>query len=154
MDSLNVQLTQNFFRLSVDINQDSAKCIMEILNSRFYSTKNFPQTLDILKQSLPQIFYHQCFNDKKLSFLEEAKNTEVAHLFEHIILEYLSQSQRDKNEHLFGETNWNWYQDQPGVFKISLNFPKEKPTVLVVALEHSINLLEKILNSVTKQAAI
>ncbi len=53
------------------------------------STSKFPQLMEDLRILLPEIMVAQCDNPNNTPFCEEMKETQTAHLFEHMILEYL-----------------------------------------------------------------
>jgi len=119
----------------------------------FYTTHEIPGTIALLETLLPRIFRHKCFNSGKLAFKEEAANTELGHLFEHILLEFLciykyKEGHLDFN--LKGLTEWNWLQDPRGIFYISLNTKREDIFVLQQALLKTQNLMEVILMANTK----
>lgn len=118
-----------------------------------YLTTNFlPKTTKILKQTLPTVLLTECFNSQNLPFAEESKNTEIAHLFEHILLEYLCLekiSQGHSSACFSGRTHWNWIKYPKGSFFITITIEKTDLKFLSAALEKSISLLEKILNSAT-----
>src|SRR5579859_7486648 len=78
----------NLFTLSVTHYKNRTQLLMA-LNIISVSTKDFPNTFDLLEKFLPSILYSQCFNDEKIPFCQEVKQTEIGHLFEHILLEYL-----------------------------------------------------------------
>ncbi|KKR25220.1 MAG: hypothetical protein UT56_C0002G0034 [Candidatus Levybacteria bacterium GW2011_GWB1_39_7] len=54
-------------------------------------TDQLPKTFEILNKMLPSIFKSKCYNDKNLPFFIEVRSTEIGHLFEHIMLEYICQ---------------------------------------------------------------
>lgn len=119
----------------------------------YYTTHEIPGTIAVLETLLPRIFRHKCFNSGKLAFKKEAANTELGHLFEHILLEFLcinkfKEGQIDFN--LKGLTEWNWLQDPRGIFYISLNTRREDIFVLQQALLQTQNLMEIILMANTK----
>ncbi len=138
-----------------DYNQTS---ITMFLQTPFYHTKSVPNTHEILNNILPQVLKNKCFNDSNLPFKEEVKNTEIGHLFEHIILEYLCQIKvRNgyRKASFSGLTEWDWKKDLKGTYHIKI---KIDPTDLIFfnkALNESVILLNKILISAySKQITI
>lgn len=120
--------------------------------TNFYTTNEIPGTISVLQTSLPRIFKHKCFNTGNYAFKKEAANTELGHLFEHILLEFLciykyKEGQNDFN--LKGLTEWNWLQDPRGIFYISLNTEKNDTFILQQALIQTQKLMETILLSAT-----
>ena len=114
-------------------------------------TSNIRQVSGILRENLPSIFKSKCFNDSNLPFSKEVKNTEVGHLFEHILLEHLTHFKLsmgfDETE-FYGETSWNWVKDPVGVFYIDISIGYEERYILTYALEKSIKLMNKILSTI------
>jgi hypothetical protein len=111
-------------------------------------TVNLPNTYTTLLEVLPSIFDSKCFNDKKFSFSKEVLNTEIGHLFEHILLEYLTQlkfSYDNKNVSYSGLTSWDWHKEEQGVFHIRVDIGNFDSYIFAVALEKSTKLLNKIL---------
>ncbi len=119
----------------------------------FYTTKSLPQTITILETLLPRIFQHKCFNNYNRSFKAEAKETELGHLFEHIMLEYLCRMKYNNKTNpkvkLKGITEWDWLQDPKGIFHISLNSQIEDSYLLQKAAEETTNIMQTILLSHT-----
>jgi len=116
----------------------------------FLTTKEFTHTSTVLKDTLPSIFASKCFNDLGFTFEKEVQATEIGHLFEHIILEYLCLSKIDsgyKEALYIGKTRWNWIKEPTGLFHITLNVPQEEKKLLYVSLSKGIVLLRKIMLS-------
>src|SRR5437868_15160394 len=78
----------NYFKLSVK-QKSSETYVKMVLFSPTVNTYMIPQTHKILLKFLPRIYLSKCFNEKGLSFSQEVKKTEIGHLFEHILLEYI-----------------------------------------------------------------
>src|SRR5690554_307945 len=53
------------------------------------TTAAFPHVVSILDQHIPSIFTGTCFNERNVPFREEVIDTELGHLFEHLVIEYL-----------------------------------------------------------------
>lgn len=142
-----------FFNLSVKHRIQTLKMVM-YCSTPYLSTNLLPQTIKILKKTLPTVLLTECFNSEGLAFSKEVKNTEIAHLFEHLLLEYLC---LEKISHGFssasfsGRTHWNWIKYPKGSFFITITIEKTDLKFLPVSIEKSINLLEKILNSAVQK---
>ena len=103
-----------------------------------------------MDQHLPTIYKHKCFNPLNLSFNKEVEDTEIGHLFEHIILEYLYKykTENSKSKVIFkGKTFWNWKKDQFGTFYITINNNLEDIELFKKALNNAILLTNQILHS-------
>lgn len=137
---------QNFFSLKVY----QKKKVTDITMKMFVgltNTSGLPETLDILHNRLPKIYLHQCFNKDGLTFIQEVRQTEIGHLFEHILLEYLSilKNREDPDCVIKGATRWDWNNDPCGTFHIKINLGYQDREIFSIALERSINLLKIIL---------
>ena len=66
---------------------------------------------------LPSLKKHRCESGKHRSFATEIDDTEIAHLYEHILVELLvpNGSPRDSTR---GETGWNFLVDGEGVYRV------------------------------------
>lgn len=151
MNFLSCSLISDFFELEVTQSEKTVDLVMHFPNPTYYNTKNLSQTIPLLSKHLPQIFYHKCMNDKQLSFLTEVKNTEVAHLFEHILLEYLIQFRALSNREVTytGETTWNWLTEPQGIFHININTTPEDTNVFLRSLGQGLLLLQEIFHDST-----
>jgi hypothetical protein len=114
----------------------------------FFHTSNLPDTLHILQKFIPSIFECLCFNDGCLGFADEVKDTELGHLFEHILLEYLCKTKVNTAQidaMYKGETKWNWDKENLGTFHITINAGFKDSYNLKVALKRTMHLMELIL---------
>ncbi len=126
---------------------DHAEITIQFFTS-YFTTNELPGTISVLETLLPRIFKHKCFNNGNFAFKKEAANTELGHLFEHILLEFLciykyKNGQIDFN--LKGLTEWNWAQDPRGIFYISLNTKREDTFLLQQSLIQTQKLMETVL---------
>lgn len=138
---------ENQFGLTIQHSDESTKIIMR-LYTPFVNTKYIPQTYSVLKNQLPSILRSTCFNEYELPFHEEVKHTEIGHLFEHILLEYLCMLKLSSghNEACFdGVTNWNWKKDPVGTFYIKVTAGFEERDIFPQALQKAIDLTKIIL---------
>jgi hypothetical protein len=106
-----------------------------------------------LWQHLPSIFQSKCFNEKNLPFIKEAERTEIGHLFEHILLEYLCALKKEKGEKKNihnGVTRWNWERDAWGVFHITVDSGSSDKEIFEEAVNLSIKLVLLIFRSAYK----
>lgn len=109
------------------------------------TTRSLPHTYNFLKKHLPSILKCQCFNDQGLPFSEEVKHTEMAHLFEHILLDQLCQEKSAVVDAEYsGQTEWNWEKYPVGSFKVTVGVSNEDHKYLAVALNKTIALMEKL----------
>lgn len=118
------------------------------------STKSFPQTLEIVKRIIPGVLETECFNDHNFLFVEEIKNTEIGHLFEHIVI-YLLKENGIKNQQnnqvdevvYEGRTYWNWKKNPRGKFFIEINGPQIETEIFLNIVKQANFVIESILES-------
>lgn len=142
-------LSNDLFHLNFSPQLQSTNIIIKF-DTKDLNTKNIPKTLEFLKLYLPNIAGAKCYNPENLPFMQEAAQTEIGHLFEHILLEYLSDESISiyKNRLLFsGVTTWNWKKEEKGVFRINITVGEKDKEIFINALEKSAILLKKILVS-------
>lgn len=112
------------------------------------TTTRMPYVSGVLKKELPTILRSKCFNEENIPFYKEVLSTELGHLFEHILLEYLCIAKIGIGctEAVFsGVTKWDWNKDPYGTFHIELDIAKEDYLFLTPALQKSVRLFEKII---------
>jgi hypothetical protein len=73
-----------------------------------------------LCEMLPTLTDHRCINRHGLPFTEELNDTELGHVFEHVVLELLSQ----REIYARGQTTWNWERDAIGTYQVTISSGK------------------------------
>jgi hypothetical protein len=122
MTRLSHSFTTSDFLLTGSTDSTGTHLCLRVLDSHI-NTQSFPSTFSVLQQQIPDIFEARCFNDASLPFHEECKHTELGHLFEHIVLEFLCEEKLNTGvteASYSGETSWDWDRDQTGTFHISI----------------------------------
>ncbi|MBI2031617.1 MAG: hypothetical protein HYT08_03290 [Candidatus Levybacteria bacterium] len=135
------------FSLFISQKENTTSIKMQLHISILY-TSDFPHTLFFLKEKLPGVLNTKCFNERNIPFHHEVTQTEIGHLFEHVLLEYLCReklSRGNKSIVFNGLTNWNWHQDPKGVFHITIDVGLEDKEIFENALEKSIFLIESLI---------
>lgn len=138
---------EKLFSLEVLQKTSSTKIIMQS-HHEHVSTGHIPFIDELLRKHLPTVLLTKCYNDENLPFSVEVKSTEIGHLFEHILLEYLCQLKiaKGSNSAVFsGRTSWNWVRDPRGKFHIHLTCGKKDADILPFALEKTITLMKIIM---------
>lgn len=118
------------------------------------NTRELPHTFAILKRELPSILNTTCFNEFNIPFREEVKHTEMGHLFEHILLEYLCLNKLadGHNRAVYnGNTSWNWVKEKRGLFHIVVDVPASDKKYLEAALHQTHTLMSKLLLPISIQ---
>lgn len=141
-------LDHSLYHLNIYPNAFQTKIKMT-LDTDFFHTNHLPSTVGQLRKSLPKILKSKCYNDDNLPFRKEVLNTEIGHLFEHILLEYLCNAKISggaKRAVFRGLTSWDWQKDSKGIFYITLYIQPEDIKFLQTALKSSILLFNRIIN--------
>lgn len=118
------------------------------INNPFLSTGHYPNTFEFLKVELPSVLTTKCYNDKNLPFSIEVKNTELGHLFEHILLEKLclrKLSSGRKEATFAGRTEWDWIKNPYGYFQIKVELRRSDFRFLRSALFETISLFNNLI---------
>lgn len=139
---------ENTFNLFIQQNTYSAKIKMLLLKNPI-NTADIPRTFDVLERFLPSVLATECLNEHGLPFHQEVKRTEIGHLFEHILLEYMCQLKINKgckSAVYEGRTKWNWRKDPRGVFHIHINCTIKDSDIFPLALDKTIALMKIILH--------
>lgn len=129
------------------------------------TTEHLPQTRAILKEKLPRIFSSKCFNRNHYSFFRESRSTEIGHLFEHVLLEFLTRERLIRRGNLKtykGVTTWDWSVIKKGIFEIEVNCGVNDADIFGEAVGKSISLTSEIMSTnfvvysatTTKQIAV
>ncbi len=141
-----------YFDLSVQVDENSADMAMR-LKTPFQTTKNIPHIYEVLNTYLPEVLNTKCFNRENLPFHEKVKNTNLAHLFEHILLAYMIEERKkysDDETYFRGLTEWDWRagKDPEGTYRIHVNVKQEDNHLFEEALQKATELVEALLHSV------
>ncbi len=145
----NFVLHNGLFTISVSHKRHNTHLIMS-LHTNVVNTKYLPMTKALLRHYVPSVFYSKCFNYDNAPFLIESQQTEIGHLFEHILLEFLChlKSHRGiKNPVHNGVTSWNWVKEKKGTFRITIDVGDSERDIFFLALQKSIEITNKILSS-------
>lgn len=140
-------IRSSYFDISLEQNNQTINITMHIPREDVTTTK-MPYVSKILKKQLPTILRSKCFNEGNIPFYKEVISTELGHLFEHIMLEYLciAKISLGFQEAMFsGITRWDWNKDPYGTFHIELEVEKDDLLFVSPALNKTIRLFEQIL---------
>ncbi len=143
----NFQKYENYY---MSLNNSTENIQITLLSPDILTTHSLPHTRQILKEYFPNVLKTSCFNDAGLPFHEEVKNTEIGHLFEHIMLSFLCELKVKsgfKKVSFRGVTEWNWKKDAKGTFHIKINIKSEDVIYINDAYTKSHEILKLILNA-------
>jgi len=146
--------SDKFFTLNIHQTEKSTTLLMSML-SPYLRTGNLSQTLIILKKDAPAVLQTTCHNNLNLSFEHEVVDTEIGHLFEHLVIDHLSRSFPYAQYHqdscfYVGLTEWDWHTDTRGTFHITLSVGKKERKRLHAAMRWAYEIIGKILSSERK----
>ena len=144
---MDINSTSNNFKIKGKINKNELSLVMEVPENGHVTTNSLPLTQKLLSKHLPTIFKCQCFNEANKNFREESRNTEIGHLFEHIMLEYLcigKIAEGNTDAVYEGRTNWNWEKDAIGTFYVEIKIGVSESKIIKKAFNKSVKLLQKI----------
>lgn len=118
------------------------------------NTESIPETTAFLDKFYPQVLQTECFNDGGRQFSHEVKETEVGHLFEHILIEKIYQCQKGlENQKIAvnGHTRWNWRNEPRGTFHIRIDRGSFDYLDVISCLDETICLIEQLLKLTTTE---
>lgn len=141
--------TSENFSLSVKHCKKQTKIIMN-LQQEIINTRDIPYTVTILKNILPSVLQSMCYNEDNYPFCQEVLHTEVGHLFEHILIEYLcllKVSNGYDSVEFSGVTKWNWLLYPKGSFHITVSASDDDAEIFAGAMQKSIELINLVLLS-------
>lgn len=141
--------TNTLFSLHTIHKKKETTILMQLFTKDMH-TGRLTKTLPMLNTYLPSILQSTCFNEANQPFSLEVLRTEIGHLFEHILLEYLCQLKLAKGHaeaSFSGTTDWNWNTDPRGTFWITISVGAVDQDIFPEALQRSKELLTYILQS-------
>lgn len=137
----------SLFTVDVKHGRRDTHLVLDFFVPKIY-TSELPNTLPVLWKLIPSIYKSQCFNEGNLAFSEEVKDTEVGHLFEHILLEFLCITKLKRGfdcSEYSGVTNWNWKKERKGKFHVKIDLGISDYEIFREAVEKTINVMNLIL---------
>lgn len=139
-------LSSPSFSLLVTTFHSKTKIEMKVLNG-IVKTRNLQKLNEVLGEHVPTIFESKCINKNGLTFEAEVADTQIGHLYEHMVLEFLCQIKvaNGYNRAIYsGLTSWNLQAQDRGCFNISLNAGVTDWSYLVYSIRKASFLLNKI----------
>ncbi|MGB4440951.1 MAG: hypothetical protein WBJ62_01850 [Coriobacteriia bacterium] len=105
---------------SVTVCSDRVDVVVHVETAEVMRTSPDDAIAERALSVLPGLAGHRCLNDAGKTFAEEIADTEVPHLFEHVVLELMAEAGSPRS--LKGETAWDFKRDGRGVFRVSLEY--------------------------------
>ncbi len=143
---LSNQIYSENFNLQYNIFDRGVKIDL-ILLTEITSTSQINGVYDKLFAYLPTVLKTECFNEKNLPFSVEVGETEIGHLFEHILLEYMSiyKEKSVKNFSIEGRTFWNALNLPVKQFTIDIYCSLTDFPIFVKSLKPTCNLVNTLI---------
>ncbi len=107
----------------------------------FNRTSQIPGIGDFLFQKLPGLREHKCFNEEGLTFPEEVKRTELAHVFEHVVIELILLKDPAAGE-IIGWTTWDWKIQPRWSYEVEIDYANVG--LIMEAIEDALAILSGI----------
>lgn len=105
---------------SVTVCDDRVDVIVDVGDAEAQRTISDSSIASRALQLLPGLESHVCRNGDGRSFAEELADTEVPHLFEHVVMELMAAAGSPRT--LRGETSWDFKRDGRGIFRVSFEY--------------------------------
>ncbi len=102
------------------INFSEDHCIVRVrVSNHLLKTSQIEGFADYLLEELPGLSNHHCHNYNNQPFTQELKDTELAHVLEHVLIELITL--KDKSiRNLAGSTAWNWRESPRGTYDVEI----------------------------------
>jgi hypothetical protein len=139
----------DYLDVSASITNLGTSMSLNVKGNKVY-TGELPNTLAILKEQFPTVLKTECCNDVGQPFVKEVLDTELGHLFEHILLQKLAHKKymaQHVDKDYSGETSWDWHNNPRGSYEIALSSTLDDLDVFPDALKESADLLSEIITS-------
>lgn len=105
---------------SVTVCEDRVDVIVDVGDAEAQRTISDRTIARKALELLPGLERHVCRNSEGRTFAEELADTEVPHLFEHIVIELMAKAGSPRS--LKGETSWDFKRDGRGIFRVSFEY--------------------------------
>jgi len=137
-----ITITHPLFSCTAQIS-DSGTLISFFTSSPYVNTRALPGVTSVLEEHCPRVLTSFCENPGNLPFKQEVEATEIGHLFEHLVLQYLYDEKiRIHPDPIYsGRTNWNWHTTPRGTFSIWIDCEINDHSLLARALHKAADTL-------------
>ena len=105
---------------SVTVCSDRVDVVVRVDGMNEMRTSLDAEVADRALGVLPGLASHRCSTSRERAFAEELRDTEIPHLFEHVVLELMAEAGSPRD--LKGETAWDFRRDGHGVFRVSVEY--------------------------------
>lgn len=105
---------------AVTVCPDRVDVVVGIDETGMMRTSSITGIAERALEVLPTLEAHWCDNPSGRPFSEEIADTEVPHLFEHVIMEIMALAGSPRT--LRGQTRWDFKRDGKGIFRVSVEY--------------------------------
>lgn len=105
---------------SITVHEDRVDVVVRVEGGEPLRTSAVGELPQKALELLPGLARHRCDNGACATFREELEDTELAHLFEHVVMEMMALAGSPRS--LKGETEWDFERDGRGFFRVSLEY--------------------------------
>lgn len=105
---------------AVTVCPDRVDVVVGVDGAQMMRTSSIPGLAERALEILPTLERHLCDNPASRPFAEEIADTEIPHLFEHVIMEIMALAGSPRT--LRGQTRWDFRRDGRGVFRVSVEY--------------------------------
>ncbi|MDO9557084.1 MAG: hypothetical protein Q7J82_05825 [Coriobacteriia bacterium] len=105
---------------SVTVCEDRIDVVVRVDDDERMRTAGDDAAVRRALELLPGLKQHMCDNAQGITFAEEIADTEVPHLFEHVVIELMTRAGSPRG--LKGETQWDFNRDGHGTFRVSFEY--------------------------------
>jgi len=130
---------------SVTVCEDRVDVIVRVNDDERMRTAGDEIVVERVLELLPGLSQHACENDQGITFAEEISDTEVPHLFEHVVIELMARAGSPRE--LKGETRWDFRRDGHGTFRVSFEYDDD--LVCLGAIKTADRLMAHVLDGET-----
>lgn len=125
----------------IEVGENSLEAVVFVTDQSYLRTSHSRDLPERAVGLLPGLRRHTCDNDAELDFVRELRDTESAHLLEHVACELMALSGSPRS--LKGRTAWDFARDGRGVFRVTLEFDDD--LVAMGALDEAVRVVEWLL---------
>jgi hypothetical protein len=133
----------------IEVGEGSLEAVIFVTDQSYLRTSHAHDLAERAVELLPGLRRHSCDNEAELDFVRELRDTESAHLLEHVACELMALAGSPRS--LRGRTSWDFARDGRGVFRISLEFDDD--LVAMGALDEAVRIVEWLLAGADRGAA-
>lgn len=117
---------------SVTVGGEAVEAVLRFDPAEGFRTSAVPGIADAALRALPGLKGHRCDNGQGLTFADELRDTELAHLVEHAALEIMALAGSPAT--LKGATRWDFTRDGRGVFRVRVEFDDSATALAALSL--------------------